>query len=264
MTALVAVIGIIAVLAVIGFGLSVLKKIDAVSTVGPRTKIFSENESGKQIQAALTAMWNGSDHDAERALHLVDALRADAASTVAEMHRAYDVMPVDNYNVRWALVNLATILEHTEALSFLDRVIKGPVPQERSRDMHRFPTVTCELMIRVQGIEGLRRLAKADHDVARALLLGHLSSSHFSIRKSAALALLGLPDGSQYRSRIMDLLQKHEHFVLDIREPSVEDAGRVNYSTGARARAVSPAPMLSSKSETHKERPSRRRGPPTI
>lgn len=263
MTALVSVLSFIVALAVIGFALSVVKKTDTVGPSSGRTNVFGKDEIGKRVESVLMAMWS-PDPNVERVSQLMDVLKEDRDAGIAEVRRLYEAVPAEDYDFRWALVNLATMFEHVGALSFLDAVVKTPIPPERSGERHRFPTVTRELMIRVRALEGVRLIATAGHDAARQLLLDHVKSSHFSIRKSAALGLLGLRDGSKYKSQITELLPKPEHFVLNIRELRVEDVGVIRYGVGAASSTASPAPRLSGMGDTPKDRSLRRKGPPTI
>ncbi len=257
-------LGILAVLGAIGFALSLLKKADSVSPRSAGEKVFGDDVVGRQVRAVVVAMWSGTDGEADR---LVDALRADQGASIAEIGRVYKALPAEDHDLRWALVNLATIVGGVATLPLLEAVITTPVPTEISGEKHRFPTVTRELMIRIRALEGIRTLAAAGHDTARRFLVDQLKSPHFSIRKSAALALLGLRDGAQYKDLVMEHLPRDEHFVLDIREARVEEAGVIRYPTGATsppAKQASPAPRLAGAPETPKKRALRKKGPPTI
>ena len=258
-------LGFFLVLGAIVLFLRSKKKVNTVSKRDDATGIFSNTEIGNQLTAYLVEMHK---EEAGGKTENLNELKKNPEPVIEEINRAYESAPIKAYHLRWAVVNLATMLENNSALSFFDRVIRADIPKEASKDLHRYSTVQKELMIRIRAVEGVKTLASSGDEDARKHLLDYVESTHFSIRKSAALSLLSLSNGAGYKERIARLIPSNENFIFDIKETKVEEAGIIKHPVAAvRSSAEkdhSSAPDISREVDSTKERRRERKGPPTL
>ena len=258
-------LGFALVLSAIVFFLSFKKKVNTISKRVDATNVFSNTDIGKQLTAYLVEMYK---EDADGKTAKLDELKKNPEPVVEEISRAYESAPITDYSLRWAIVNLAIMLEDTSALLFFDKVISDEIPTEASKDRHRFSTVQKELVIRIRAIEGVRVLAASGDESARKHLLDYVKSPHFSIRKSSVMGILSLNDSAEYKERIAKLIPSNEHFIFDIKEAKVEEACIITHPAvtirSPATKNLSSAPDIARKDDSPKARKRERKGPPTL
>ena len=185
-----------------------------VAVDSKRAIVTRNTDAGRILRDFLSASYSKSDTAAYRSIQ--DQLKGLAKDIVEEIVHSYSLTQQGDYNARWALVYIASILEHPSAISFLDDVVKQPIPPEESTDIEHFSSVGQEISIRMRAIRGLAQIAKLGDEKAKRLLMDYLTLPSFSIRSFAAYTLLRLPDGECLKERISKALPTNEQFVLDL------------------------------------------------
>lgn len=193
-------------------------------------------------------------------------LQENAAAVSEEIAHAYSNAPVQAFRLRWALVYSAARLRHPPLLPFLRQVALSTIPPEDSRDMHHFSTVSQETTIRMRAVAGFETLAASSNE-AREALFECLRLSTFSLRVAAVQALIHLPDGGTYRSRVAANLPEQEQFILDIKRVDARDPERFRMGVQrprAAARTAVAKPPLTGGRRAATSRTARQGGAPTI
>lgn len=216
-------IGIAGLAIAVAVAIYLLSRRAASDITGPVEEDSRGGDLPTAIAEHISAAYSRSDAAPDSG-HL-DAIQSQSAQLAEEIARIYETAGATNYDLRWALVNLAADSHPTRSVEFLHRVAAADIPNEATTDTHRFPRTTNELVIRIRAIEGLRKHALRGHEAGVDALFQLVNASHFSVRKAAALGLIGLGDGTTNRDRLLELLPANEHFVLDIPEAEVEVAG---------------------------------------
>lgn len=180
-----------------------------------------DTEAGNMLRAFLSAAH--SEQDAAAYQSILERMKEMAGDVLEEIGHSYSRAEQGDYKARWSLVYIAGGLEHPSAISFLNDVVKQPIPPEESTDIHHFSSVAQEVSIRMRAIRGMAQLAGAGDDRVSGLLLDYLSLPVFSLRAFAAYSLLRLPGGEGFRERISRTLPPDEQFVMDLKTASVQE-----------------------------------------
>jgi hypothetical protein len=200
---------------------------DTVEKLADADDPVPSTEAGSLVREFLHDV-NASGDDADDVYGQTLARLRERAEPVAEAFAdSYRAASRDAYGLRWALVYGAAKLEHPAALTFLREVAGSPVPLEESND-HHFSTAKEESIIRTTAVEGLGRLAVGGEGEAEEGLFEALSHPTFSVRVTAAQALVDGDDSAVMRNRILASLPADEAFVLEIRRVDVRDVSQVD------------------------------------
>jgi hypothetical protein len=151
----------------------------------------------------------------------LDALARQARDAVKALAEEYHRLPASQYLDRWALVQLMVELRHESSLEFVDRLLAGGLPDERSADPEHASTVAEEIMIRTTAVDVLAQMAADGSGAARDLLLRHATHENFSVKRAAVQGYLA-QGGEGARERLLDRLPQRDHFILDIQRVSVQ------------------------------------------
>jgi hypothetical protein len=202
-----------------------------VERIGESRNPIRDTPGGALLRAYMLVIYNqGEEADALYQSRL-KKLQDDPVGVIEEIVNAYSATPAQDYGLRWALVYCASRLAHEASLPFLIDVAQARVPPEESKDVHLFSTVAEETSIRLRAIDGIENLAASGNAEARESLFAFLRLPLFSLRVAASQALLGLPDGKNYRGRVVEILGEDD-FILDIKRVTTMETATVGQSSG--------------------------------
>lgn len=128
--------------------------------------------------------------------------------------------PEERYIERWRLTHLLVELRAPRAAATFDDLLQQPIPEELSPETHLFSTRAEELTIRSAAVDGLEALAAGGDEQAREMLLRHLDSEHFTVRRAVVQALRATGDDEMV-GRLRDHLEERG-------EPELFDIVRVD------------------------------------
>jgi hypothetical protein len=174
--------------------------------------------------AAMTGAGADADKNYQRTIH---ELGDDAFIDV--VLKTLDALAEDEYQERWALIQLAIDLEHPAAGNYLVQFVRRDIPPERSKDpVHGVSTVTEEVILRTTAIEGLARLFHHDYDSSDALLEIVSSAEYIALRRASWFALI---DGGRVDAieRARELLRNGGYgWIADLKRIPVHEAEQHN------------------------------------
>lgn len=129
----------------------------------------------------------------------------------------------ERYLERWGLTHLLVELRSPRAATTFDELLAQPIPEEKSPDTHLFSSRAEELTIRSAAIDGLEALAAGGDEEASEILLRHLDSEHFTIRRAVVQALRAAGDDAVLRQVRERLDAQGESELMDIDRADVTD-----------------------------------------
>jgi hypothetical protein len=212
------------------------------------------NQAASLLNQFLQNIYNVGEDAQEIYEELLKKLQGQAESVIVEIVRAEGASDQDDYPFRWALVHTAAELKHPATLHFLKNLVLTPIPSERSEDPHSFSTVAEETIIRTTAVEGIEYLAKKGNSKANSALLEFLKIPSLSIRRAAVQAILATTAKKDIRKRLVALLPKEQHYLLDIKRidvrkaPQIEEPER-HLTEAARKRVTKPPPRILEKTK---------------
>jgi hypothetical protein len=182
----------------------------------------------------------------------IEALRGEPEFAVIEIARALGETKLENYPARMGLILAANALEHEQALPLLVSIAETPIPTEASPPGHGLGATAEEVILRTTAVDGIGRLARQGTASALSALISLAESPVFSIRRASVhAALVARPRDKTTRQRLLESLPSSQHFLLDLKAPSVAEV---------------PQPEPNRKRTAHTERPpdpaNRQRRPP--
>jgi hypothetical protein len=212
----------------------------------PQTVALLDPRNGRSLEMSdslrgwLAAAFSVGEGTKDREAEALGRLRADPERALAAVASAYEQAPEGDYAGRWALVYAASVLETPASLAFLERVLREPIPPERSNDIHHFSTVAEETSLRCRAIHGIAALASHADDPAVESLLNQLTHPSYTVRVTACQALRELPGRPVADDVIYRRLPAEEaDRVFAVRRALVEE---MVTPVEARARAAVPRP----------------------
>lgn len=153
----------------------------------------------------------------------VEALRERAPEAVTVIAREYETLPEEQYTDRWALIHLLHELGDASALKALDRMVRAPIPEERSKVLHEYSTRAEEMVLRTAAVEAVARLAEQQNREAQELLLRYAREGELSVRRAAVQGYLAAV-GEQGREQLLEALPQAFRWLLDVRRIDVREA----------------------------------------
>ncbi|MET0909427.1 MAG: hypothetical protein ABWZ99_08150 [Ilumatobacteraceae bacterium] len=178
----------------------------------------------RTLMDALAAMTGGGPDADENYQRTIRELGADD-EFVGVVLKTLDALEEDEYQERWALVQLAIDLENRAAGDYLVEFVRREIAPERSKDpVHGVSTVTEEVILRTTAIEGLARLFRHDYDASDALLEIVSSAEYTALRRASWFALIdGGRDDAVERAR--EVLRDSDYaWIADLKRIPVQEA----------------------------------------
>jgi hypothetical protein len=160
----------------------------------------------------------------ERHRQALEALRNEPEAAVIEIARALGETSPQNYPARMVLILAASALENQHALPLLMSIIETPIPTEESPPVHGLGATAEEIILRTTAVDGIGRLARQGNERALSALVNLVESPIFSIRRASVQAALSArPNDEETRQRLLAVLPRNQHFLLELKSPSVAE-----------------------------------------
>ncbi len=151
----------------------------------------------------------------------LDALRSKAANAVNVISQEYFLLEDASYVDRWSLVHLLGELKNPAALDILTKIIRSPIPAEKSKVLHEYSSRAEELMIRTAAIDAIKRIAEINNPEALEILLEQVRNEIFSIRRAAVQGFMEV-GGPNAREKLLKILPQEHIGLLDIHRTDVQ------------------------------------------
>lgn len=206
----------------------------------------------------MGATGEDAEYNYQKAL---DALCRRSKEVIAILASEYKNLAKDRYLDRWSLVQLMAELKDPSSLPILDDILTSQIPPEESKDPHSFTTVGEEVMIRTTAVDAIALIAADKNSQALDLLLKHARHDNFSVKRTSIQGYLehGGPDA---RQRLLSLLPKNDHHILDIRRRGASQPPHIEGGLYLRCRETGetcerpPSIQGSKKTQVSEEQPS--------
>lgn len=183
-------------------------------------KLSRDKELGGMIIETVNLMGGMGLQAEENYQKSLAKLRTKSKKAVKVITQEYKVLREGSYVDRWSLVYLLAELQDPTALGVLKEIIRSRIPAEKSKVLHEYSTRAEELMIRTTAVEAIKRIAEKKNPEALELLLEETKNEQFSIRRAAVQGFLEV-GGPKARERLLKVLPKEHHGLLDIRRTDV-------------------------------------------
>ncbi|MCI0434124.1 MAG: hypothetical protein L0271_10890 [Gemmatimonadetes bacterium] len=194
-----------------------------VATVPPFEFQGRDPSVAARILEAVNRMGGVGDDAEEKYQSLIHALRSDSADIVRAIGSELSAVPETRHLDRWSLIQLLAELRDPAALGVLDNLLSRDLPPELSRDPHSRSTLRQETINLTTAVEAIARIAADDNAQARELLLKHASHQSLSVRRACIQAYLAYGGGNA-RGKLLELLPKNDHWLLDVRRIDVRES----------------------------------------
>jgi hypothetical protein len=190
--------------------------------------VSGDEQLYRTLMEALATMTGGGPDADENYQRTIRELRDDD-TFIDVVLKTLDALEEDEYQERWALIQLAIDLEQPAAGDYLVEFVRRDIPPERSKDpVHGVSTVTEEVILRTTAIEGLARLFRHDYDSSDALLEIVSSAEYVALRRASWFALIdnGRDDAVE---RARETLRDGDYgWIADLKRIPVHEAEQHN------------------------------------
>ncbi len=201
---------------------------DSFKEYVPEGNLFTDSRVGAQLKNALESMNSMGEEAEDRFQEALKQLRENPEEVLLEITEAFNCncLP-DDYPTKWGMVYLVTQLKHKSAYHFLKRLIKKPIPAERSKHPHSFSTVAEETVLRTTAIEALGYFMDKNQKDTQQLLLDVFRSGSLSMIRASAQTLAAAGYLDEMKDDIQKCLPEDYRYLLKIRPSKVQDVEQI-------------------------------------